>query len=67
MKILGGVVLGLIGLPAAVTAQPQSIDQSRYFATPEIERAEFAQRLEDAAAFPAVAPADPLALGESRR
>src|SRR5580692_4655273 len=42
--------------PGAGQGQSYSIDQTRYFASPEIEAAERKQRLESAAAFPAVAP-----------
>jgi len=67
-------VLGLIGsvgmLPmpvsaaAPVPAQSYSIDQTRYFATPETESAELKQRMDEAAAFPAVPPVDPAALAD---
>jgi oligoendopeptidase F len=43
---------------AAAPAQSYSIDQTRYFATHDIEQTEFKQRLAEVAAFPAVAPAD---------
>ncbi len=65
---LGSIVglLALVPLPGFADAPgpPQSyaIDQTRYFATPEIESAEFKQRMEEAAAFAEVAPDDPIAL-----
>src|ERR1700744_214939 len=65
MKKTFGVALGLICLfSQARGAPPQaySIDQARYFATPEVEKAELKQRVEEASAFPAVAPEDPKAL-----
>jgi oligoendopeptidase F len=67
MKILWGVVLGLIGLPAAAQTQPQTIDETRYFATVDGQRAEFKQRLDEAAAFPTAAPADAIELGDYLR
>ena len=42
--------------PAGALAQSYSIDQTRYFATPDIEQAELKQRIEEASAFPAAAP-----------
>jgi oligoendopeptidase F len=45
--------------PPVAPAQSYSIDQTRYFATPEIERAELKQRLEAAASFPSAAPQEP--------
>jgi Oligopeptidase F len=48
-------------------AQSYSIDQTRYFSSPEIEAAERKQRLESAAAFPAVAPVGAAALVEYLR
>jgi oligoendopeptidase F len=48
--------------PTAALAQSYSIDQTRYFATPEIERAELKQRTEEAASFPAAAPQGPAQL-----
>jgi oligoendopeptidase F len=67
MKKLLGVTVGLAGLcqlvgAAPSTSQSYSIDQSRYFATPEIEQDELKQRIDEASAFPSVAPADPVAL-----
>jgi oligoendopeptidase F len=44
--------------------QSYSIDQSRYFASPEIEAEQRQQRLDEAAGFPAVAPVDPAGLGD---
>jgi len=76
MKTVCAVALGLLGLiPLASPAQTPggdapapawswSIDQTRYFATPEIEQAELKQRLDETAAFPAAAPADPAALAD---
>jgi oligoendopeptidase F len=65
MKKSLGVALGFICFyPLVSGASPQSysIDQTRYFATPEVEKAELKQRIEEASAFPAVAPEDPKAL-----
>lgn len=45
--------------PTVAPAQPYSIDETRYFATPEIERAELKQRLEEASSFAAAAPQEP--------
>jgi oligoendopeptidase F len=80
MKRARIAVLGLIGLvgllpipvsaeapraaAAPVPAQSYSIDQTRYFATPEIESAELKQRMDEAAAFSDVAPDDPAALAD---
>lgn len=64
MKAIWGLALGLVGLPGSAQTQPQSIDQTRYFSTPEIERAEFKQRLDEAAVFPPAAPADAIELGD---
>jgi oligoendopeptidase F len=74
MKVKIGVSVALIGslsLASAVypqdrgpTAPPFSIDQARYFATPEIEQAEYKQRVDEAMAFPTVVPADPKALSD---
>jgi oligoendopeptidase F len=49
---------------AAAPAQSYSIDQTRYFPTPETESAELEQRMEEAAAFPTVPPLDPGALAD---
>lgn len=67
MKKSLGATLGLICLSSLANAAPPSsqaysIDQTRYFATPEIEQVDLRQRLEEASAFPGVAPADPRAL-----
>jgi len=76
MKMTGRVALGIIGslalligamqrAEAAAAAPPQqshSIDQTRYFGTPEIEQAEFKTRLAEASGLPSVAPGDPKAL-----
>lgn len=67
MKKAISVALGLICLsPLArgVPSQSYSIDQTRYFATPEVEKAELKQLVEQASAFPAVAPDDPQAFYE---
>ncbi len=50
--------------PGSGQAQSYSIDQTRYFASPEIESAQRKQRLGAAAAFPAVAPLGAAALLE---
>jgi len=50
--------------PAPPTAPTYSIDQTRYFASPEIEREEFKQCLGEVAAFPNAAPEDPEALDD---
>jgi oligoendopeptidase F len=47
---------------AALSGQSYSIDQTRYFATPEIEQAELKTRIAEASALPSVAPDDPKAL-----
>jgi oligoendopeptidase F len=76
MKMTGRVAVGIVGslsllfgpmqrtdaAPAAQPAQSYSIDQTRYFASPEIERAELKARFEETSGFPAVAPDDPKAL-----
>jgi oligoendopeptidase F len=65
MKKSFGVALCLVCLSPLARSAPQqaySIDQTRYFATPEVEKAELKQRVEEASAFPAVAPEDPKAL-----
>jgi oligoendopeptidase F len=49
---------------AATAPQSYAIDQTRYFATPETERAELNTRLAEASAFAPVAPNDPKALLE---
>src|SRR5277367_4034759 len=73
MRVVAFVILGSIGfLPAAALAQTPplksySIDQSRYFPTPEAESTQLKQRLKEAAAFPSKAPADPSALAEYLR
>jgi hypothetical protein len=38
--------------PTGALAQSYSIDQTRYFATPDIEQAELKQRIEEASSFP---------------
>ena len=48
--------------PTVARAQSYSIDQTRYFATPDIERAELKQRIEEASSFPAAAPQGPAQL-----
>ena len=60
-----GIALALISLSLPVTGAPvqsYSIDLARYFATPEIQKAELEQLVEEASAFPAVAPENPQAL-----
>ncbi len=47
---------------AAPTAQSYSIDQTRYFAAPEIEQADLKARIAEATGFPSAAPADSKAL-----
>ena len=47
---------------AASPAQSYSIDQTRFFGTPEIEQAELKTRIAEASGFPSVAPTDPKAL-----
>jgi oligoendopeptidase F len=66
------VALGNIGLlllltmqrveAAAAPTQSYAIDQTRYFATPDIERAELETRIAEASELPSVAPNDPKAL-----
>jgi oligoendopeptidase F len=48
--------------PALPPAQSYSIDQTRYFATPEVERTDLKQLLGEAASFPSMAPDGPEAL-----
>src|SRR3569833_1054017 len=67
MKTSLGATLCLLCLsPLASAAPPLSqgyaIDQTRYFASPEIEQVERARHIAEASAFPAVAPKDPQAL-----
>jgi len=67
MKKSLGATLGLICLSSLANAAPPSsqaysIDQTRYFATPEIEQAERTQRIAEVSTFPAPAPRDPQAL-----
>lgn len=60
-----GIAIGLIllsTLASGAPAESYSIDQSQYFATPEVEQAELKQRIEEASAFPETAPGDPKAL-----
>jgi oligoendopeptidase F len=47
---------------APPSAKSYAIDQSLYFPTPEIEQAEFKQRIEESITFPVVAPVEPMAL-----
>jgi hypothetical protein len=54
--------LWLLGGIAAAQAQSIAIDQTRYFATPEIGREELKSRMAEASAWPAAAPDDPKAL-----
>ena len=73
MRAIALVTLSSIGLlPAAASAQTPplrsySIDQTRYFPTPETESTELKLRLKEAAAFPSKAPADPSGLAEYLR
>jgi oligoendopeptidase F len=71
--MLAPALLGLMGLatftrlpanaaPTVALAQSYSIDQTRYFATPDIEQAELKQRIEEASSFPATAPQGPAQL-----
>ncbi len=53
--------------PTVAPAQSYSIDQTRYFATPEIERAELKQRTAEAASFPAAAAQGPQLLNYLQR
>jgi oligoendopeptidase F len=57
-----GAPIGAGPGPGSGQAQSYSIDQTRYFASPEVESAERKQRLAAAAAFPAVAPVGAAAL-----
>jgi oligoendopeptidase F len=63
-KSLGVTLICLCPLASAAPppSQAYSIDQTRYFATPELEQVELKQRIEEASAFPAVAPENPQAL-----
>jgi oligoendopeptidase F len=63
-------MLGLMALaPAAGYAQATSyaIDQTRYFATPELESAELKPLLEEAAAYPDRTTGDPTAIADYLR
>jgi oligoendopeptidase F len=75
MKITAGVAFGIAGSLAltlgmtrpleaasAPSVRSYSIDQTRYFSTPEIERTELELRIAEASAFPAAAPDDAMAL-----
>jgi oligoendopeptidase F len=57
-------LVSLACFSSLVNSAPQSysIDQTRYFSTPKVEKVELQQLVEEAAAFPAVAPDDPKAL-----
>ena len=57
-------VATLLRVEASAAAAPQSfsIDQTRYFATPEIESANLKTSLAEATGIPSVAPSDPTAL-----
>jgi oligoendopeptidase F len=48
--------------PTVALAQSYSIDQTRYFATPDIEQAELKQRIDEASSFPGAAPQGPAQL-----
>jgi len=57
------IVAPMLRVEAAATSpQSYSIDQSRYFATPEIERTELKARIAEVSGMPALAPGDPKAL-----
>jgi oligoendopeptidase F len=58
------VLSGLLGLAIStrMPAQSYSIDQTRYFATPDIAQTELKQRIEEASSFPAAAPQGPAQL-----
>lgn len=66
LGIVGSLLLTVGPIPRveATAAAPQSysIDQTRYFATPEIEQADLKASLAEATAIPSVAPSDPKAL-----
>jgi hypothetical protein len=76
MEMTGRVALGIIGslslligathlvdaAPAVSPVQSYSIDQTRYFATPEIEQAELRSRIAEASGLPSVVPENPKAL-----
>jgi oligoendopeptidase F len=76
MKTTRAIALALSGLmwlatsarlpanaaPTVALAQSYSIDQTRYFPTPDIEQAELKQRIEEASSFPAAAPQGPAQL-----
>jgi oligoendopeptidase F len=62
-----GPIQSLEAAPAAPPGQAYAIDQTRYFATPEIEQAEFKTRIAEAVQIPSVAPDDPKALLEYLR
>lgn len=51
-------------VPVTAQAHAYSIDQTRYFATPQIEAAELKQRMDEAASFPTTAPDGPEALAD---
>jgi oligoendopeptidase F len=62
------LLLAPIPVPlAAAPVQSYSIDQTRYFASPEIESAQRKQLFKEAAEIPARAPDDPQALAEFLR
>jgi len=48
--------------PEVAVAQANSIDQTRFFATPDIEQNELKQRIEEASSFPAAPPQGPAQL-----
>jgi oligoendopeptidase F len=48
--------------PELAPAPSYSIDQTRYFSTPDLERAELKQRIEEVSSFPAAAPPGPAQL-----
>ena len=63
--IVGSIgFMPLAGYPQALQVQSYSIDQTRYFAAPEIESAKLKPLLREVGAFPASAPKDAKALAE---
>ena len=52
---------------AATASQSYAIDQTRYFASPEIEQADLKASLAEVTGIPSVAPADPKTLLEYLR
>jgi hypothetical protein len=62
LSLLIGTARLVDAAPDAASTQAYSIDQSRYFATPEIERAELKSALLKTSEFPPVAPENPKGL-----